>query len=114
MTTEHTKFDNPLPNPDWVSKIVDRIVNTTKKIQTNTTQPIFTIFRGIIFAIAIIICVLTSLVFLGIGVFQLIDLALPGKSWTAYLCTGGILCLGGGIFWKKCLKNKSSTYKQNS
>ena len=55
------------------------------------------IFYGVLGAL----CLIGAVVLASIGAFRLLDLVLPGESWSAHLVLGGVLCLLGAWLWSR-------------
>lgn len=87
------------PKPDWPTALVDRVVMATRRVQSITTQPALSASRGIVYGLVLAFCLTATLVLIGLAVFRLADLILPGESWAAHLCAGGLFCLLGVLLW---------------
>ncbi len=86
---------------DWASSLVDRFVNVVEQVRNATTQPVITLARALIFGVIMACCLLAALVLTGIGLFRLLDLALPGDSWSAHLVLGAVCCALGTLLWSR-------------
>ena len=86
---------------DWVTSLVARFVATVENIRRATTQPILTMARGLGYGSLILACVFTALILAGIGLFRLLDVVVPGESWSAHLILGSAFCALGGLLWSR-------------
>ena len=93
--------DEGRSEPDWAILIVDRVVDVVQRIRSVTTQPAVTVSRGIVYGLVAGVCLIAASVLVGLGLFRLADLALPGESWAAHLCAGGLFCLLGRLLWSR-------------
>ena len=90
------------PRPDdWASSLVDRFVNVVEQVRNVTTRPVITLARILVFGVVIVCCLLAALVLTGIGLFRLLDVTLPGESWSAHLVLGAICCALGTVLWSR-------------
>ena len=87
--------------PDWAGSLVDRIVVVVQRVRSVTTQPAVTASRWIVYGLVAVVCLMAALVLVGLGLFRLADLALPGGSWVVHLCAGGLFCLLGRLLWSR-------------
>lgn len=87
--------------PDWAGSLVDRMVEVVQRVRSLTTQPAVTASRGIVYGLVAAVCLIAALVLVGLGLFRLADLALPGGSWVVHLCAGGLFCLLGRLLWSR-------------
>ncbi len=86
---------------DWASLATDRVVDVVDRIRSATTQPAITAARGVVYGLVALICSVAVLVLLVLGIFRLLDVVVPGESWSAHLVTGGLLCAAGGFLWSR-------------
>ena len=93
--------------PHWAGSLVDRVVEVVQRIRSVTTQPAVTASRGIVYGLVAAVCLIAALVLVGLGLFRLADLALPGGSWVAHLCAGGLFCLLGRLLWSRRFAGRS-------
>ena len=90
------------PRPgDWASSLVDRFINVVEQVRNVTTRPVITLARALVFGVVMICCLLAALVLTGIGLFRLLDVALPGDSWSAHLVLGTVCCALGTLLWSR-------------
>ena len=87
--------------PDWAGSLVGRIVEVVQRVRSVTTQPAVTASRGIVYGLVAVVCLVAALVLVGLGLFRLADLVLPGGSWFVHLCAGGLFCLLGKLLWSR-------------
>ena len=87
--------------PDWAGSLVNRIVEVVQRVRSVTTQPAVTASRGIVYGLVASVCLIAALVLVGLGLFRLADLGLPGGSWVVHLGAGGLFCLLGRLLWSR-------------
>ncbi|MBM17066.1 MAG: hypothetical protein QF628_01320 [Acidimicrobiales bacterium] len=97
---------DPEPGPsdegrDWAVAATNRVVEVVDRIRSTTTQPALTATRGIVYGLLAGICLIALVVFLFLGIFRLLDVVLPGESWSAHLVLGAALCLVGSLLWAR-------------
>ena len=93
--------------PDWAGSLVNRIVEVVQRVRSVTTQPAVTTSRGIVYGLVAAVCLVAASVLVGLGLFRLADLALPGGSWVIHLCAGGLFCLLGRLLWSRRAAGRS-------
>ena len=86
---------------DWASSLVDRFINIVEQVRNVTTRPVITLARALVFGVVMVCCLLAALVLTGIGLFRLLNVALPGDSWSAHLVLGTICCALGTALWSR-------------
>ncbi|HCV35714.1 MAG: hypothetical protein QF638_03040 [Acidimicrobiales bacterium] len=86
---------------DWATTATDRAMEVVARIRSATTQPVLTATRGIIYGLLASICLVAVLVFLLLGIFRLLDVVIPGESWSAHLVFGSAMCLVGCLLWSR-------------
>tara|TARA_B100000686_G_scaffold80925_1_gene87321 strand:- start:8 stop:367 length:360 start_codon:yes stop_codon:yes gene_type:complete len=89
------------PPHDWATGLVDRFVEGVENIRRITTQPVLTMARGLVYGILVLACVSAALILAGIGLFRLLDVVVPGESWSAHLILGIAFCTLGGLLWSR-------------
>ena len=94
--------------PDWAGSLVDRMVEVVQRVRSLTTQPAVTASRGIVYGLVAAVCLIAALVLVAVGLFRLADLALPGGSWVAHLCAGGLFCLLGRLLLSRRSASRST------
>lgn len=100
---DHTPSDMPNSGgdseSDWAASFVDRMMRLVQRTRATTTLPAVTASRGVVFGLLAALCLISALVLVGLSLFRLVDLVLPGGSWVAYLFAGGLFCGLGGLLW---------------
>ena len=86
---------------DWATALVDRVVDAVERLRLATTQPVITATRTLVYGVLGALCLIGAVVLASIGAFRLLDLVLPGESWSAHLVVGGALCLLGVWLWSR-------------
>tara|TARA_B110000438_G_scaffold303169_1_gene363503 strand:+ start:1589 stop:1921 length:333 start_codon:yes stop_codon:yes gene_type:complete len=86
---------------DWASSLVERFVEVVNQVRNVTTRPIVTLARALVFGLVMVCCAVAALVLIGIGLFRLLDIVLPGESWSAHLALGATCCALGGLLWSR-------------
>ena len=86
---------------DWATALVDRVVTAVESLRSVTTQPFITATRALVYGVLGASCLIGAVVLASIGTFRLLDLVLPGESWSAHLVLGGALCLLGAWLWSR-------------
>ena len=99
--------DGGEPGPDWAGSLVGRVVEIVQRVRSVTTQPAVTVSRGIVYGLVAAVCLIAALILVGLGLFRLADLALPGGSWVVHLCAGGLFCLLGKLLWSRRTAGRS-------
>ena len=92
---------------DWAGSLVNRIVEVVQRVRSVTTQPAVTASRGIVYGLVAAVCLIAALVLVGLGLFRLADLGLPGGSWVVHLGAGGLFCLLGRLLWSRRAAGRS-------
>ena len=86
---------------DWAVTATDRVVEVVDRIRSVTTQPALTATRGIVYGLLPGICLIALVALLFLGIFRLLDVVIPGESWSAHLVLGSALCLVGSLLWTR-------------
>ncbi len=89
------------PTGDWASGLVGRFVDGVDSIRRATTRPVLTAARALVYGVVVLACVVAALVLAGVGLFRLLDVVLPGSSWSAHLVLGSVCCALGGLLWSR-------------
>ena len=92
---------------DWAGSLVNRIVEVVQRVRSVTTQPAVTASRGIVYGLVAAVCLIAALILVGLGLFRLADLGLPGGSWVVHLGAGGLFCLLGQLLWSRRAARRS-------
>ena len=96
--------DTPSPDEepgDLASRATDRIVDAVGALRSRTTEPLLTATRTIVFGTFATVVGTAFLVLVGIGLFRLLDTALPGESWSAFLALGAACIAAGAWLWSR-------------
>ena len=93
--------ENAEERRDWATTLVDRVVDAVERLRSATTQPVITATRALVYGVLGALCLISAVVLASIGAFRLLDLVLPGESWSAHLVLGGVLCLLGAWLWSR-------------
>ena len=97
---DNSATQDPIPG-DWASSLVDRFVDVVDQVRNVTTRPVITLARALVFGVVMVCCLLAALVLTGIGLFRLLDVALPGDSWSTHLVLGAVCCSLGARLWSR-------------
>lgn len=107
--SEHqTSPDDEEAKEDWTATIVRRFFKVVETARSTTTQPAITASRGVVYGLVFLICLTAVLALTAVGLFRLVNLILPGDSWSAYLVTGALSCLLGGVLWSRRFTDRST------
>ena len=87
--------------PDLASRATDRIIDVVDALRSRTTEPLLTATRAIVFGAFVAIAGTAVLTLVGIGLFRLLDTALPGESWAAHLILGTACIAVGAFLWSR-------------
>ena len=77
------------------------IVDVIERFRSVTTQPAITAIRAVVHGVFVAFCLVAALVLGSIGVFRLLDVVIPGESWSAHLVLGATLFTLGAWFWSR-------------
>ena len=91
----------PAPAGDWATRLVDRFVDGVESVRQAATRPVLTAARALVYGLVVVACAVAALVLAGIGLFRLLDVVLPGSSWSAHLVLGAACCALGGLLWSR-------------
>ena len=80
-----TPDDGPGGRNDWATTSIDRVVDVVERLRSATTQPAITAVRTVVHGFFVAFCLIAALVLGSIGIFRLLDVAIPVASWSAYL-----------------------------
>ena len=86
---------------DWAATSTDRVVDAVERLRSVTTQPAITAIRTVVHGVFVAFCAIGALVLIGIGLFRLLDIVIPGESWSTHLIVGASLCAIGTWFWSR-------------
>ena len=93
--------EGPDGRNDWATASIDRIVDVVERFRSVTTQPAVTAIRAVVHGAFVAFCLVAALILGSIGVFRLLDVAIPGESWSAHLVLGATLFALGTWFWSR-------------
>ena len=93
--------DGPDGRNDWATASIDRIVDVIERFRSVTTQAAITAIRAVVHGVFVAFCLVAALVLGSIGVFRLLDVAIPGESWSVHLVLGATLFALGAWFWSR-------------
>ncbi|MBC8364219.1 MAG: hypothetical protein H8E59_04375 [Actinobacteria bacterium] len=86
---------------DLASRVTDHIVDAVGALRSRTTEPLLTATRAIVYGTFVAIAGTAFLALVGIGLFRLLDTALPGESWSAFLALGAACIAAGAWLWSR-------------
>ncbi len=86
---------------DWASSAIGRFVEVVDRVRDVTTRPVITVARALVLGLVMACCALAAIVLTGIGLFRLLDVILPGESWSAHLVLGATCCALGALLWSR-------------
>lgn len=82
---------------DWTVQAADAIESAVGAVRDKTAIPLVTVARGLVFGVLALVMGLTILVLVTIALVRVLDVAVPGQVWSAYLLAGGIFTVVGGL-----------------
>ena len=94
----------PVEN-DWISGVVDSIVDNVDKVRTHGTENAIRVVRAIVYGLVALVFITAALTLLIIIGVRLADAYLPigsgvgDATWAAHLFIGGLLAILGFGFW---------------
>lgn len=86
---------------DWPAQATDAVVDLVATVRDRAITPLLTVVRAVVYGLVIVITALTAVVLLLIATIRLLDIALPGDVWSAYLLLGALFTVVGLILWSK-------------
>ena len=95
---------SPVEN-DWISGVVDSIVDNVDKVRTHGTENAIRVVRAIVYGLVALVFTTAALTLLIIIGVRLADAYLPigsgvgDATWAAHLFIGGLLAILGFGFW---------------
>ena len=95
---------SPVEN-DWISGVVDSIVDNVDKVRTHGTENAIRVVRAIVYGLVALVFTTAALTLLIIVGVRLADAYLPigsgvgDATWAAHLFIGGLLAILGFGFW---------------
>jgi len=93
--------DGPDVRRDWATASIERVVDAVERLRSVTTQPAITAIRTVVPGVFVAFCAIGALVLVGIGLFRLLVIVIPGESWSAHLVLGTSLCAIGTWCWSR-------------
>ena len=90
---------------DWISGVVDAIVDNIDKVRTHGTENAIRLVRAVVYGLVALVFVTAALTLLIIIGVRLADAYLPigagvgDATWAAHLFIGGLLAILGFGFW---------------
>ncbi|MEA3055635.1 MAG: hypothetical protein QOD30_1067 [Actinomycetota bacterium] len=91
----------PPSEPDWAAQTADTIDRVVTSIRSKTADPLDHIVRIVVYGILAGVLGIGALVLLAIALVRAVDVAIPGRVWSAHLAVGGIFTLAGLFLWSK-------------
>ncbi|MGY6500777.1 MAG: hypothetical protein ACXIVQ_07810 [Acidimicrobiales bacterium] len=86
---------------DWPAQAADAIVDLVATVRDRTVTPLLTVVRGVVYGLVIMMAAVAAVVLLLIATIRLLDIALPGEVWSAYLLLGSVFTVVGLVLWSK-------------
>jgi len=87
-------------NENWTASITNNFIKTVSQFRSFTTDPIISSSKWIIYGLAVLLCVFTTLILFGIAIFKIVDQSIPGGSWLAFILLGLFSCSLGLLILK--------------
>lgn len=87
-------------NENWTASITNKFIKTVSQFRSFTTDPIISSSKWIIYGLAVLLCVFTTLILFGIAIFKIVDQSIPGGSWLAFILLGLFSCSLGLLILK--------------
>ena len=90
---------------DWISGVVDIIVNAIAKTRTYGTENAIRAVRALVYGLVALVFIAAALILIIIIAVRLADAYLPigagvgDATWAAHLLIGGLLAILGSGFW---------------
>ncbi len=85
---------------DWTTEAADTVEQIVAGVRDRTLVPAQRVVKAVVAGLVILFLVSAASFMLLIGVFRLIDVYLPGETWSAYLLLGGIFLGFGMLCWR--------------
>ena len=86
---------------DWTTEAAGRIEEAVGLVRDKAVVPAQNATKAIVFGLLAALFAIPALILLGIGVFRVVDVYLPGGTWGTWLVFGGIFLVGGAFCWMK-------------
>jgi hypothetical protein len=85
-------------------KATNTFINFIESVRNKTTGPILGLARACVYGVILTVSASITLIFLVIGLIRLINIALPGSVWSAYLALGLLFHIAGILLWSRRTK----------
>ena len=82
-------------------KATNTFVNLIDSVRNKTTGPILGLARACVYGVMLAVSASITLIFLIIGLIRLVNIALPGSVWSAYLTLGLLFHVAGVLLWSR-------------
>jgi|TARA_B110000444_G_scaffold222721_1_gene224856 uncharacterized membrane protein YqjE len=82
-------------------KATNIFVNFIESIRNKTTGPILGLARACVYGVILTVSATITVIFLLIGLIRLVNIALPGSVWSAYLALGVVFYIVGVLLWSR-------------
>jgi len=82
-------------------KATNIFVNFIESIRNKTTGPILGLARACVYGVILTVSATITVIFLLIGLIRLVNIALPGSVWIAYLALGVVFYIVGVLLWSR-------------
>ena len=86
---------------DWAAQTADTIERVVGSVRGKTADPVEKVARVVVYGLVAAILGITAIVLVCIMVVRILDIAIPGEVWAAYLILGGIFTVAGAFLWRK-------------
>ncbi|MGH9156135.1 MAG: hypothetical protein ACRD1K_09970 [Acidimicrobiales bacterium] len=86
---------------DWTVRAADAIEQAVGAVRDKTAVPLATVARVLVFGLLALVVGAAVVILLTIGLVRLVNVAVPGQVWSAYLAVGGIFTGVGGFLLRK-------------
>ena len=100
--TTPTPSDPPPPlTGDWPAQAADAVVNLVGVVRDRTIAPLLTVVRALVYGMVIMLVAIMAIALVLIALVRLLDIALPGEVWSAYLLLGVVMTAAGFFLWSR-------------
>lgn len=82
-------------------KVTNIFVNFVESVRNKTTGPILGLVRACVYGVMLTVSASITIIFLLIGLIRLVNIALPGSVWSAYLVLGLVFYIAGVLLWSR-------------
>ena len=82
-------------------KATNTFVNLIDSVRNKTTGPILGLARACVYGVILTVSATITVIFLLIGLIRLVNIALPGSVWSAYLALGVVFYIVGVLLWSR-------------